>query len=362
MSILWFLIALVVLVWLVTHFVLGGPDLRKYDSPAPKLYSNEPPSAFHQEAVNDLHEMHRELSAGGKADLKARVMKMRKIMDDLGAKADLSGITLTPTTANGVPAEWVQVDGVETSRRLLYLHGGAFYAGSPGSHRSITAALARVTRSAVLVVDYRLLPEHKRFDGVADCQSAYRWILDNGPNGQSPADELLMAGDSAGGNLVLMVSNWARDQGMRQADAVIALSPATDGTVSGPSLQSNVATDPMLGPSIGKLLKAPRGVVLWYFLLSNKALPSDPRLSPIHDDLANLPPTLIHVSKAEMLYDDAVRFTNKAVAAGSPVTLQVWPHTVHVWHFYHPNMPEAIAAFAAIEQFVEGALARKQSQ
>lgn len=349
---LWLLIVFVALVWLVTRFYLSGASLKKYDSPEPSLYNSEAPSEFHHEAVTGLYEMHRDSNSGGKTDFKTRIVSMRKVLDDMGDLADLSGITLTPVTANGVPAEWVQVDGAETQRRLLYLHGGAFYAGSPKSHRAITAALARVTNSAVLAVDYRLMPEYTRFDGLEDCQSAYRWLLDNGPDGAGEATELLMAGDSAGGNLALVLSHWARDEGLRKADAVIALSPATDGTLSGNTLQRNAESDPMLGPSLGKLLKAPRGGLLWYSLISNKALPRNPLLSPIHADLAGLPPTLVQVSRVEMLYDDAVRYVNKAVEAGSPVSIQVWPYAVHVWQIYHPNMPEAVDAFAAIKRFV----------
>lgn len=350
--------ALIAFLWLLARFYLAGSSYRRYEQPEPALYSTDAPSIAHVEVVTEILQMHLDM-LDKKPSFRERVELMRAGLDEMGDRADLSGIRLDTVKIGNMDAEWVMVEGVMTSRRLLYLHGGAFMAGSPVSHRNITTALARTTRSAVLVIDYRLLPEHNRFDTLADCQQAYRWILENGPQGAGAVDKLLLAGDSAGGNLALVVSAWARDEQLRQPDAVIALSPATDGTVSGASMRSNVATDPMLGPTFGKIMRMPRSLLLWISTLTNRALPRHLQLSPLHGDLAGLAPTLIHVSAAEILYDDAKRYANKAVAAGSPVMLQVWPHTVHVWHIYQPDMPEAVDAFAEISRFVERQLGEK---
>jgi acetyl esterase/lipase len=232
--------------------------------------------------------------------------------------------------------------------------------GSPKSHRVVTTKLARLTRAAVLAIDYRLMPENSRLAGVEDCRTALRWIAARGPDGISPARVLLMAGDSAGGNLVLMLTAWARDAGERVPDAVVALSPSTDATMGSPSLKRNVATDPMLGPAFSRLLRVPRVIMLWTSWLMSRINPSDPLVSPVMGNLAHLPPMLIHASEAEMLVDDARRYANKARKAGSPVRLETWPHMVHVWHLFERNLPEAKEALDRIGEFLRERIEEEQ--
>ena len=260
--------------------------------------------------------------------------------------------TFTAFEGDGIRGEWVVAPGVDSRRRVLYLHGGAFLMGSPRSHRSITDKLSAVANAAVFALDYRLMPEHKRLEGIADCQQAYRWILDNGPDGPAPLDYLVVSGDSAGGNLTLMTVAWARDEGLRPADAAVAFSPSTDVTMTAPSLKSNRPTDPMLGPAFGKLTRVPSMLWWWMTLLSSRMLPRDPRNSPLRGDLSNLPPILVQVSEAEMLYDDARRYVEKARLSGSSVVLQSWPHMVHVWQIFTPDLPEAEEAFERVGVFL----------
>ena len=244
------------------------------------------------------------------------------------------------------------VEGASTTRRILYIHGGAFFAGSPRSHRPITNRLAHLTGCAVFAVDYRLMPEHARIRGIEDCRSAYRWLLDNGPEGAQDATFVVVGGDSAGGNLTLSLLAWVRDQDLRQADAGIALSPATDGALDAPSLRENVDSDPMLGPAFGTLARVPKLLLLWYTLLTTRMRPADPRISPVRGNLADLPPILIQASDSEMLLDDARRYVAKAQAAESPVELQTWPDMVHVWQMFTPDLPEAEEAFLKIGEFL----------
>ena len=289
---------------------------------------------------------------------RSRLYAMRRKMDEMGDQADLSGITIAPVRVTGVAGEWVLPPDRVPRRRLLYVHGGAFSMGSPRSHRGITTRLARISHAAVLAVDYRLMPEHRRLDGLSDCQTAYRSILAEGPEGSGTPETLFLAGDSAGGNLVLALIAWARDAGLRAADAVVAVSPATDATFSGPSLLVNAATDPIVGPLLGRVARLPRGVIVWLSWFVNGVRPCDPRVSPIHADLSNLPPTLLHASEAEVLIDDARRYVNKARAAGSEVTLETWHHMLHVWHVFEHRLPEAQEAFRHIERFLESHVAR----
>jgi len=221
-----------------------------------------------------------------------------------------------------ISGSWTLAKGYDANRRILYIHGGAFTVGSDISHRPLTVQLARRTGLAVFAPNYRLMPENSRREGIADAQAAYDWVLENGPDGAAPADKLALAGDSAGGNLVLMLANWARHHAAIQPDAVVALSPTVDATLSSPSMRENMATDHMLRPMIKPLMKLPKLFLLPAMQHHYAMSPSNPEQSPIYDDLSGLPPIFIQASQDELLRDDAIRFGNKAKAAGSPVSVQ----------------------------------------
>ena len=110
----------------------------------------------------------------------------------------------------------------------------------------------------------------------------------------------------------------------------------------------------MLRPMFEGLSRIPRPLLLWFAWLHNRISPSDPLVSPVFGDLSRLPPTLVHASEAEMLFDDARRYVNRAVAAGSPARLQSWAHVVHVWHMFYPQLTEARDAWTEIEKFIAG--------
>ncbi len=350
--------------WAIARLYLDGPGLSQFDLPAyPPV--NAAPSAANAEVLASVTDMARAVQAEKPRE---RLRRMRDEMDRLGSQADLSGVDIEPVTVAGRPAEWVTAAGAEPLGRLLYLHGGAFTMGSPLSHRVVTAPLARRTGLAVLAVDYRLMPEHGRRDGIADCREAYRWMLENGPGGPGPADAAFVAGDSAGGNLTLMLIAWLRDQGragaddVRQVDGAIALSPLTDATFSSPSLRANVEQDPMLGAIARQILAIPRPLTLWFFWLQNRMRPTDPRMSPVRGDLCDLPPLLVQASESEILIDDARRYVNKARAAGSPAELETWHGMVHVWQAFGPDLPETEQALARIAGFVERVLRARRAE
>jgi acetyl esterase/lipase len=347
------IIAVLLLFWLAGWWFSHGEDLSTWDhsldAPGHERFSRPGgPSPEHGQAENEIRAM------GSKVkDLsqKQRLHYAREFMEQVPAGREFN-CEFRPVDAGGLPAEWALAPGADAARRVLYIHGGAFIAGSPNSHRTITSRWSEVARAAVLAVDYRLMPEHRRAAGIEDCRSAYRWILENGPDGATPPRWLYVSGDSAGGNLALALAAWLRDQGLRTPDGVIALSPLTDSTHSGPSIRQNLKTDIMLGPLFGALMKIPRPILMWLFVLENRMRPVNPVVSPIFGDLAGLPPTLIQVSESEMLMDDARRYVNKARKAGSPVRLQSWAGLLHVWHIMNPEVPEALEAFEQMAAFV----------
>lgn len=342
----WIVAAVVLLIVALTLFLFRIEDLSYLDQ---EEYSvrDTLPSAENQDVLNRIGELGR--AAKGLRG-KARLMAVRKHMDGLSDGLELKSEIRHCENPNG---EWVIAPGTDTQRRILYIHGGAWAAGSPRSHRAITDRLSHAANAAVFAVDYSLMPEHRFMDGVRDCRKAYTWLIENGPDSPSEATFILVAGDSAGGSHTLGLLAWIRESGLRQANGAVAFSPSTDLTLSAPSNRGNISTDALLGPAFGGLSKIPRPVIWWATLAAFRISPTSPVASPLLGNLANLPPTLIQVSDTEMLLDNARRYAAKAKAAGSPVTLHTWPGMVHVWQIFTPMLPEAEQAFADIELFID---------
>lgn len=354
MWILLTVLLIIVLAILLLGWLLGaGEDLTVHDHPVDagackSLGDPAGPSPEHRQAEADIRAMGKQVRGMSRREM---LQYTRDFMEAMPA-GRVFNCDFRAVDAGGVPAEWVLAPGADPDRRLLYIHGGAFIAGSPNSHRTVTSRAAEELEAAVLAIDYRLMPEHSRAEGIADCKKAYRWILENGPEGQSAPQRLYVSGDSAGGNLSLVLSAWTRDAGVRTPDAVVALSPLTDSNYASPSLRGNMRTDTMLGPLFGGLMKIPRPLLAWLYLLENRFRPVAPEVSPLRGELSSLPPTLIQVSESEMLFDDARRYVNKARAAGSPARLQSWPGLLHVWQMFNPEVPEAMQAFQEIGEFI----------
>ncbi|MEM8662190.1 MAG: alpha/beta hydrolase [Pseudomonadota bacterium] len=348
----WFLL-LVVIIVCTTFFYLRGQDLARFDSPLGQRFRvGQEPSAEHKAVVESLAATNQTFVD---APRKERLKRMREYMDGLADGRDLAA-TFTPVNAGGIPGEWVVAPNADPSRRVLYIHGGAFVVGSPLSHRNITNRFSEVTGAVVLAIDYRLMPEYPRMAGIEDCRRAYAWILEHGPNGPSPADKVYVAGDSAGGSLTLSLIAWVRDKGLRKPDAAVAFSPTTDSTFSSPTFKANLKTDAMLGPLFGSLAKVPLPLLWWFSWWQNRMSPKDPRVSPVQGSLADLPPTLVQASEAEVLLGDGVRYVNKAVAEGSVARLQSWPHMVHVWQIFYPDLQEADEAWQEVGKFIASPL------
>lgn len=343
------LLVLMLVIFVLPRVMLEGRELSEYDVPTGESFDEgDGPSDEHKAVMASLQiDLDRIL----KLPRREQLPKMRDYMDHLSDDLDLPA-TFTQVNVNGVPSEWVVPPDTDGSRRLLYLHGGAFTVGSPHSHRNITSRFADKLGLAVLAIDYRLMPENSRAQSIEDCRKAYRWLLQNGPDGAEEAKLVYVAGDSAGGNLTLSTLAWIRDEGLRPPDGAIVLSPTTDSTFSSPSLKQNLHTDPWLAPMFQALSRIPRPILLWSILLHNKLNPRNPVISPVFGDLSNLPPTLVQASNAEMLFDDARRYVNKAQRANSPAYLQSWGHMVHVWHFFYPQLTEARDAWVEICRFV----------
>jgi epsilon-lactone hydrolase len=272
------------------------------------------------------------------SDLRAGMESM------VGALPLLDGTTVEVVDVDGVPAEWVRPEvNVAPDACVLYLHGGGYAIGSCNTHRALASHLAARIGISVLVIDYRLAPEHPYPAAVDDAITAYEWLLGAGLE----HDRIVVAGDSAGGGLTLATLLALRDRGKRMPAVGVAISPWTDLTLSGDSMESMDARDPMVKRA------GLQRMADWY---AGSANPTDPLVSPLFGDLTGLPPLLIHVGEVETLRDDAVRFAERAKAAGVDVTLEVWPEMIHVWHAFGVAVPESEAGVARIAEFVAGRL------
>ena len=338
--------------WLFTRKVLGGPDLKHLDTPVGEKFAAHADDAQITATFLSMLADVRNRAHATKS-IKQGFRLAREFTDNLSQELGLdSDCSFTAVTANGVNCEWALAPGADPDRRILFLHGGAFLLGSPRGHRIYSHRLSHIAKAAVLSVDYRMMPENKRILATVDAQSAYHWIIDNGPAGADPANLLLVAGDSAGGNLALMLSGWSKTSAARKPDGVIAFSPSVDTTLAAPSFKSNRATDPLLGPALGFLTRLPKTLSLWFGLFSMRARPANKLLSPLFGDLDNLPPTLIQASNSEVLVGDAIRYTNKAKAANSDVTLQLWADQVHDWQLFSADSGSGKQAWDEVAKFI----------
>ena len=337
--------------WAAAHLWLTGENLSAFDVACGERFDTDrEPGAPLQAIVAMLSDP----ASGARAlPMRGRIPALRRYIEEMFAHRPYEA-TFTPVDCAGVPGEWVSLPGADPRRRTLYIHGGAFIIGSPRSHRTLTTRFAAMTGGVVLAIDYRLMPEHPRRAGIDDCRTAYRWMLNHGPQGPQPARTVFVAGESAGGNLTLSLLAWARDHGVRAPDAAVAMSPATDGTLGSPSLRAHLHSDPMLGPMFGTLARIPRWLLLWAAWAQCRIRPNQPVVSPVYGDLSGLPPVLVQVSEVEMLYDDARRYVNRARAAGSPVRLQSWNHVVHAWQIFNPELPQALHALEEVGKFLAG--------
>ncbi|MEM7729684.1 MAG: alpha/beta hydrolase [Pseudomonadota bacterium] len=348
------IIGLLALAAFVVSKRLSGTDLRAFDVPPP-VFRDADPDSDGLAKVND-YLVENFIKPAQAANAKTGWEHKRERFEQAGlARTDLVAEYRDDDVQVGglsVPGRWTLLPGHDPDRRILYLHGGAFTVGSDVSHRPITWNLARRTGCAVFAPNYRLMPENLRRDTIEDSRAAYRWILENGPDGPARAQALAVAGDSAGGNLTLMILNWARDAGLRLPDAAYALSPSVDSTAASPTFRENLETDLMLQPLLRPLVKVPRPLLLMGMRQSVKMNPSDPDVSPVFADLSGLPPTLVQASSTEMLYGDAVRWVNKAKAAGSPAELQSWSNMPHVFQIFDDVLPEAHEALDEAGDFL----------
>jgi epsilon-lactone hydrolase len=252
-------------------------------------------------------------------------------------------VTVQPVNANGVKAEWTSTPDADPSSVILYMHGGGYVICSLESHRHLVAEVGRAAGTRTLAIDYRLAPEHPFPAPVEDTVAAYRYLLDSGikPN------RIALAGDSAGGGLVVGALLAIREAGLPLPACGWCISPWVDMEALGGSFVDRAATDPTVQKATILMMAQ------WYLGGAN---PRHPHAAPIYGDLRGLPPLLIQVGAAETLLDDSIALARTAGIADVPVDLQIWPEMIHIWHIYFPMLSAGRRAIAAGGAFVRNAL------
>lgn len=248
-------------------------------------------------------------------------------------------IETKPVNANGVPAEWQWRSGAREDAAILYVHGGGYAAGSINTHRPLTAVIAQSFAGRVLSVDYRLAPEHPCPAAIDDAVAAYRFLLDQG------VKHVVIAGDSAGGGLTLATLIALRDADLPKPAGGWCISPWVDLTATSATMASKAETDVIVSAkSLGEYAAAyaPGGNL------------RDVRATPLHADLAGLPPLLIQVGTAETLLDDSTSLAARAAAADVDVRLEAWPGMPHVWHIFNAMLGEGREAIASGTAWANG--------
>ena len=249
-------------------------------------------------------------------------------------------ITYEQVNVDSVQGAWLTPKDFTDGKVVLYLHGGGFIAGSINSHRDLVTRIAKASDARVFIINYRLAPEHKFPAGLNDAFNSYKWLLNN----RIAPQDIVVAGDSAGGGLALSLILLIKEKGLAMPGSAVFLSPWVDLECRGKSHLKNKERDPMLTHDM--LFSTAM------FYADNQDI-SNPLLSPINGDLSGLCPMLIQAGSHEVLEDDAVMLAEKAQQSGLDVKLEIWEGMFHVWHYFARYLSQGQEAIERIGSFIK---------
>jgi epsilon-lactone hydrolase len=266
----------------------------------------------------------------------------RRRLDDVGSVWPVAGdVKLAPVNVSGTPGEWSIVPGSDASQLLLFFHGGGYCSGSIVSHRRMVSEAGRAAGTRTLAIAYRLAPEHPYPAACDDALTAWRFLR----NQDIPAARIAVGGDSAGAGIALGLIGQLRAGNQELPACAWLVSPWTDLTMSGSTLVSKDAVDPLMHKGyLNELADA---------YLPARMDRKDPRVSPLYADFRGFPPILIQVGSAETLLDDSTRLAAVAGEANVPVTLEIWPHMIHAWHLWNAHLEPGRRALVSAGAFIK---------
>jgi len=265
----------------------------------------------------------------------------RQRLDEIGSVWPVaSDVTLAPVDVDGIAGEWSTVPGSDSSRVLLFLHGGGYCSGSIISHRRMVSEAGRAAGVRTLAIAYRLAPENPFPAAFDDALNAWHFLRGHG----IAAEHIAIGGDSAGGGLSLAVALKLRNNKEKLPACLWLVSPWTDLTMSGSTLVTKDAVDPLIHKGyLCELADA---------YLGRAADRKDPSVSPLFAELTGMPPMLIQVGSAETLLDDSVRLAAATGQADVPVSLEIWPHMIHAWHLWNAGLEPGREALRSAGTFM----------
>ena len=250
------------------------------------------------------------------------------------------GLIVSEQNANGIKSELLYWDHDAPRRYVLYLHGGGYVLGSIDTHRELAAQIAHRANARVLLIEYRLAPEGPYPAGLNDADAAYQWLIDIGVTPQ----QIAFAGDSAGGGLALALMQRMKARGQELPAAGVFLSPWVDLTCTTPSLDTNTPTDMVLNKA---------QMQSFAHVYAGKERLDSKGVSPLFGDLSGLPPSLVQVSRQELLLDDGIRLAEGLEKAGSVAQISKWSQMPHVWQLLHRYLPQADEALKEVGEFLQ---------
>ena len=270
------------------------------------------------------------------------VKEARRYLDSIAISSPaLSEVSLTPVVQEKFRGSWFAGKNTEPGVTVLYLHGGG-YSFYPQAYASFIATITLVAKSRTFALDYRLTPEHRFPSQLDDALNAYRWLLENGAD----PDGLILAGDSAGGNLALALLLAARESRLPLPTLAVALSPPTD---FGIDLIGNWEFDWIEKQMLQQWAD-------WFCDASERC---HPLVSPVRADLSGLPPIYIQAGRAEILYDSIQAFADCAQKEGADVILQSWENMNHVFQIFGLDSPQSAEALRMIGQAIDERVRRR---
>src|SRR2546423_4098748 len=265
----------------------------------------------------------------------------RKRLDDIGSIWPVADdVKLEAVDINGLPGVWSLVPSSDSWSVLIFFHGGGYCSGSILSHRRMVTEAGRAAGIRTLAVAYRLAPEHPVPAAYDDARTAWEFLRNEGV----PASQIAIGGDSAGAGLALALIGQLCDTHEELPACGWLVSPWTDLTMSGATLTSKDAVDPIIHRTyLNELANA-------YVLRTMDR--KDPRVSPLYADLKGFPPILIQVGSNETLLDDASRFARAAGSVDVSMTLEIWPHMIHAWPLWNAHLEPGRRALASAGTFI----------
>jgi acetyl esterase/lipase len=249
-------------------------------------------------------------------------------------------VSVSTVDMGGVPGALVTPAEPRDGRVMLYIHGGGYFSGGSAGYHGIAGHFAKLLGACVYIPDYRLAPEHHFPAPLDDVVKAYGWLAAN----PERADRIVLAGDSAGGAMVVSAMVRARNAGLRLPVGGVAISPWANLEMTGASYTTRDGVDPLCSREI---------LVLMARAILGTTRPNDPDVSPVFADVRGLPPMLVQIGESEVMLSDAVRLATHLANSRVRTSLEVWPDMFHVWPMFADILPEAREALESAASFLD---------